>query len=86
MRLIFVGPVVGMALYVPQLGPTLVSTPGITPAVPITSGLYPNFPNPFNANTQIAYRLANSGLVRLEIYNVLVQPGHAAMRKMLLLK
>ena len=45
-----------------------------TPAIPITSGLYPNFPNPFNANTQIAYRLASPGPVRLEIYNVLGQP------------
>ncbi len=42
--------------------------------VPTTSGLDPNFPNPFNASTQIAYRLATPGLVRLEIYNVLGQP------------
>ncbi|MXY82529.1 MAG: T9SS type A sorting domain-containing protein [Gemmatimonadetes bacterium] len=45
-----------------------------TSAIPTTSGLDPNFPNPFNASTQIAYRLATSGLVRLEIYNVLGQP------------
>ena len=42
--------------------------------LPTTSGLDPNFPNPFNASTQIAYRLATPGLVRLEIYNVLGQP------------
>ena len=42
--------------------------------VPTTSGLDPNFPNPFNASTQIAYHLASPGPVRLEIYNVLGQP------------
>ena len=62
----------GIALDLPH--PTSVSTPGTTPAIPTTSGLDPNFPNPFNASTQIAYRLASPGLVRLEIYNVLGQP------------
>ena len=47
-----------------------------TLAIPTISGLDPNFPNPFNASTQIAYRLATPGLVRLEIYNVLGQPVH----------
>ncbi|MYA24080.1 MAG: T9SS type A sorting domain-containing protein, partial [Gemmatimonadetes bacterium] len=41
----------------------------------------PNFPNPFNASTQIAYRLATSGLVRLEIYNVLGQPVHTLVNQ-----
>ena len=41
--------------------------------LPTTSGLDPNFPNPFNASTQIAYRLAAPGLARLEIYNILGQ-------------
>ena len=41
---------------------------------PATSGLTLNFPNPFNASIQITYRLATSGPVRLEIYNVLGQP------------
>ena len=62
----------GIALYIPH--PTFVSTPSTTPAIPTTSGLDPNFPNPFNSSTQIAYRLASPGLVRLEIYNVLGQP------------
>ncbi len=44
-----------------------------TPEVPATSGLEPNVPNPFNASTRIAYRLANPGPVRLEIYNTLGQ-------------
>ena len=37
------------------------------------SGLQPNAPNPFNSSTQIAYRLASPGPVRLEIYNALGQ-------------
>ena len=40
------------------------------------SELYPNTPNPFNAGTQIAYRLAAAGPVRLRIYNLLGQPVH----------
>ncbi|MCE2447921.1 MAG: T9SS type A sorting domain-containing protein [Candidatus Latescibacteria bacterium] len=66
------GPPTGIALYIPH--PTSISTPITTPAIPTTSGLAPNFPNPFNASTQIAYRLASPGPVRLEIYNVLGQP------------
>ena len=62
----------GIALYIPH--PTSISTPSTTSAIPITSGLDPNFPNPFNAHTQIAYRLAAPGPVRLAIYNVLGQP------------
>ncbi len=40
---------------------------------PAASGLEPNVPNPFNASTQIPYRLATPGLVRLVIYNTLGQ-------------
>ena len=43
---------------------------------PAESELYPNTPNPFNAGTQIAYRLADAGPVRLRIYNLLGQPVH----------
>ena len=42
--------------------------------LPTTSGLSPNYPNPFNASTQIAYHLATPGPVRLTIYNTLGQP------------
>ena len=42
--------------------------------VPLVSSLEPNYPNPFNTSTQIAYRLATPGLIRLEIYNALGQP------------
>ena len=40
------------------------------------SGLDPNYPNPFNTSTQISYRLATPGLIRLKIYNVLGQSVH----------
>ena len=45
-------------------------------ATSVASGLYPNVPNPFNASTQITYRLVAPGPVRLEIYNVLGQLVH----------
>ena len=53
---------------------TAVASPELTSAQPATSGLDPNYPNPFNASTQIAYRLAIPGPVRLTIYNILGQP------------
>ena len=42
--------------------------------LPTTSGLAPNFPNPFNASTQIAYDIATPGPVQITIYNTLGQP------------
>ena len=69
---IFDSPSSDITLYIPH--PTSVSAPGITPAEPTTSGLDLNFPNPFNASTQIAYRLATPGPVRLTIYNTLGNP------------
>ncbi len=59
------------------------STPTITPIptavesaapLPAQTALLPNYPNPFNASTQISYRLSVPGTVRLEIYNILGQP------------
>ena len=46
----------------------------VTDDLPAASGLDPNHPNPFNGSTQISYRLAAPGPVRLAIYNVLGQP------------
>ena len=46
----------------------------VVASAPEPPGLAPNAPNPFNANTLIPYRLAASGPVRLEIYNLLGQP------------
>ena len=33
--------------------------------------LYPNYPNPFNPNTKIEFRIANFGFVSLKVYDVL---------------
>ena len=53
---------------------TAVASPELTSTQPAISGLDPNFPNPFNTSTQIVYRLASPGPVRLTIYNILGQP------------
>ena len=68
-----------IALYISH--PTSISTPDTTPAIPATSGLSPNYPNPFNASTQIAYHLATPGPVRLTIYNTLGQPVHTLVNQ-----
>ena len=44
-----------------------------SPALPTQTALLANYPNPFNSSTQIPYRLAAPGLVRLELYNALGQ-------------
>jgi len=41
----------------------------LNPVVPITA-LHQNYPNPFNPTTTIDYSLAETGQVRIEIYNV----------------
>ena len=43
------------------------------PVEQAVAGLAPNFPNPFNSNTLIVYRLAAAGAVQLEIFNSLGQ-------------
>ena len=61
----------GYPLFEPTTA-TMAEAPGTT--VPMTSGLDPSFPNPFNSTTRIPYRLAAAGPVRLEIYTVAGQP------------
>ncbi len=41
--------------------------------VPRTSELMPSYPNPFNAGTVIPFRLAATGPVRIEVFNLLGQ-------------
>jgi hypothetical protein len=52
---------------------TLVSVrdEGISPMVPISSRLYPCFPNPFNPSTTISYFLSEAGRVDLSVYDIL---------------
>jgi len=40
-------------------------------ALPTETTLNQNYPNPFNPETQISYRIANSGLVKLKVYDSL---------------
>ena len=41
--------------------------------LPAQTTLLANYPNPFNSRTQVPYRLAAPGAVRLELYNALGQ-------------
>ncbi len=53
---------------------TVVESQSSKPIVPsLTFGLEANYPNPFNPETHIAYRLSTSGAVELAIYNILGQ-------------
>jgi hypothetical protein len=38
--------------------------------LPVVSTLHPNYPNPFNPLTTIAFELARPGLVRIEIFSL----------------
>jgi flagellar hook assembly protein FlgD len=40
------------------------------PSRPVSFELFQNYPNPFNAETNIRYRLNETGPVRLQIFNV----------------
>jgi glucose/arabinose dehydrogenase len=41
------------------------------PSVPVAFGLDQNYPNPFNPSTEIAYRVAESGPVRVSVHDLL---------------
>ena len=49
---------------------TLTSTEEDVAEVPGAFTLHPNYPNPFNPTTTIAYDLAAAGAVRLAVYDV----------------
>jgi len=40
------------------------------PSLPLQTGLYANYPNPFNATTNISFSLANDGQVQLQIFDI----------------
>ena len=60
-----------MSPYITPSAPTAIHASARLPA---RTTLLDNYPNPFNAGTWIPYRLAVSGPVVLEIFNVLGQP------------
>ena len=68
-----------MAPYVTPSTPTAIDA--ASPSLPTQTALLANYPNPFNSRTQIAYRLAAPGLVRLDIYNALGQPVRALVEQ-----
>lgn len=63
-----------MVVYVPESIPTFASVFRTSFGAPAASHLGPSYPNPFNADTRIAYQLAVPGKVRLEVYSLLGQP------------
>ena len=42
--------------------------------LPAAFALHPNFPNPFNPSTTIAYQVPQDGPVELTVYNIVGQP------------
>ena len=58
----------------PYVIPLVATAIDASPSLPGQTALLDNYPNPFNNRTQIAYRLAAPGPVRLSIHNTLGQP------------
>ena len=58
----------------PDVPPPVATAIDATSApLPAQTTLPANYPNPFNSHTQVPYRLAAPGVVRLELYNALGQ-------------
>jgi hypothetical protein len=55
-----------------ELG-TVSATPSMNAAIITEYALHQNFPNPFNATTQIVYDMKDAGMVSIKVYNVLGQ-------------
>ncbi|MBN1466570.1 chitobiase/beta-hexosaminidase C-terminal domain-containing protein [candidate division KSB1 bacterium] len=53
-----------------QFGPISITTPTANEFMPNELTLYNNYPNPFNAQTTIAFALPHTGLVTVEIFTI----------------
>jgi hypothetical protein len=62
-----------------QLAASLLSEKPLATTAPLT--LNPNFPNPFNPETQISYQLMESGDVQLVIFNALGQQVNTLVKQ-----
>ena len=69
----------GIALATPPL-PVQITAVGEKPPWPIDYRLDPNYPNPFNASTQVGYALAAESNIELLIYNALGQQVRTLVR------
>ena len=49
--------------------PVIAAAPAVSRAHPTTTGLFPNYPNPFNPETWIPYQLREPANVKISIYN-----------------
>ncbi|RMG33624.1 MAG: T9SS C-terminal target domain-containing protein, partial [Methanobacteriota archaeon] len=56
----------------------------LSPATPYTYELMPNFPNPFNPETNITFQVASEGKVTLTIYDVLGRKVRTLLNKSLI--
>jgi hypothetical protein len=49
---------------------TVVAIPSASGATPVEVRLFPNYPNPFNANTEIRYQISQDSHVTMSIYDI----------------
>ncbi len=63
-----------MIAWIQQVNPAVGFAHGNTgPEIPEVFAVHPNYPNPFNPTTTIAYDLPRSGKVEVSVYNILGQ-------------